>query len=179
MSDASSAGRIGIEVHEGPVRPEWIDINRHVNVAYYVLAFDLGVDALWSRFGITQESIERTGGSTFAVECHVTYQAELDADDAYVVTSEILAFDAKRLHQFQRMYRQRDDALVATCEWMNLFVDLGSRKVALWPDEVLARIRAVATAQTPRNRSLDVGRRMRVPQPLYTLDPDYPLEDSL
>ena len=28
------------------VLPEWIDYNGHMNVAYYVLAFDHGVDAV-------------------------------------------------------------------------------------------------------------------------------------
>ena len=68
---------LGAHVAEGVVLPEWIDVNGHMNVAYYVLAFDLGVDALWEDFGITTDYIERSSGSTFAVECHVTYQQEL------------------------------------------------------------------------------------------------------
>ena len=44
---------IGVEVSSGRVLPAWIDVNNHMNVAYYVLAFDQGVDALWDRFGIT------------------------------------------------------------------------------------------------------------------------------
>ncbi len=35
---------LGTEVARGQVLPEWIDINNHMNVAYYVLAFDQGVD---------------------------------------------------------------------------------------------------------------------------------------
>ena len=113
---SASDSMTGIEVYRGRVQPGWIDVNKHMNVAYYVLAFDLGVDALWSRFGITAEWIAATQGSTFAVEAHVTYQAELNLDDEFVVTSEILAFDSKRVHQFQRMYRAADDVLVASCE---------------------------------------------------------------
>ena len=37
---------LGIEVTRGTVLPEWIDINDHMNVAYYLLAFDQAVDAL-------------------------------------------------------------------------------------------------------------------------------------
>ena len=100
-------GFMGAETYRGSVEPAWIDVNAHVNVAYYVLAFDLGVDALWTRFGITGESIASTGGSTFAVECHVTYQAELVEGDEFAVTSQVLACDEKRIHQFQRLYRLR------------------------------------------------------------------------
>lgn len=164
----------GIEVYRGRVEPGWIDVNQHMNVAYYVLAFDLGVDALWSRFGITAEWIAATQGSTFAVEAHVTYQAELNLDDEFFVTSEILAFDAKRIHQFQRMYRASDGVLVASCEWMNLFVDLSIRKVAEWPADVLARIRAIAKAQCGSEWPPEAGRRMAVREPYFTLHDEYP-----
>jgi acyl-CoA thioester hydrolase len=164
-----AAGYPGIEVYRGRVRPEWIDVNDHMNVAFYVLAFDLGVDALWTRFGITNDTIASTRGSTFAVEAHLTYQAELHLDDEFVVTTEILAYDEKRIHQFQRMYRGSDGALVATAEWMNLFVDLAVRKVAAWPAEILARIAAIAGAQERSGAPAEIGRRLSVKKPLYTL----------
>ena len=91
-----------VATSSGKVLPEWIDINGHMNVAYYVLAFDLGVDALWRQLGITDKYIETTQCSTFAVECHVTYQAELKEAEPYIVTSQILAYDEKRIHQFQK-----------------------------------------------------------------------------
>ena len=168
------AGNTGFEVYRGRVESGWIDVNQHMNVAYYVLAFDLGVDALWSRFGITDEWIRATKGSTFAVEAHVTYQAELNRDDEFVVTSEILAFDAKRIHQLQRMYRSRDGVLVATCEWMNPFVDLSVRRVAEWPADVLARIRSIAETQTGSDWPDVAGRRMAVKAPSFTLHNEYP-----
>lgn len=177
MTPVDTATYPGVEVSGGQVLPAWIDINRHMNVAYYVLAFDQGVDALWQRFGITAESIAATGQSTFAVECHVTYQAELDLDDAFVVTSVVLAYDTKRIHQFQRMFRARDGVLVATCEWMNLCVDLGVRKVAPWRDDVLARIDAFARGQERAALPPEAGRRMAVREPLYTCNPDYPRAD--
>ena len=34
---------LGCEVARGRVLPEWIDVNNHMNVAYYVLACGLGV----------------------------------------------------------------------------------------------------------------------------------------
>jgi len=48
---------LGIEVARGHVLPEWIDINNHMNVAYYVLAFDQGVDSLWEKFGLSDTHI--------------------------------------------------------------------------------------------------------------------------
>lgn len=159
----------GIEVDRGRVLSEWIDVNGHMNVAYYVLAFDLGVDALWSRFGITDAHIRENLSSTFAVESHVTWRRELHEDEPYVVTAQILAFDEKRIHQFQRMYHADDGYLAATAEWMNLHVDLNTRRVAPWPEAILDGIRDVAESQGDWPYPEEAGRRMQVPKPLYSM----------
>ena len=158
---------LGAEICRGEVLPEWIDVNGHMNVAYYVLAFDLAVDALWSEFGITDEHIRSNDSSTFAVESHVMYRRELKEAEPYIVTAQILAYDEKRIHQFQRMYHAEEGFLAATAEWMNLHVDLSTRRVAPWPQAILAGIRDVANAQGDWPYPKDAGRIMRVGKPLY------------
>ena len=160
---------LGVEVSTGRVLPEWIDVNNHMNVAFYVLAFDQGVDALWDRFGITDEHIREMNSSTFAVESHVVYRRELRLDDPYIVTAQILAFDDKRIHQFQRLYHAEEHFLAATAEWMNLHVDLNTRRVAPWPQEILADIAAVAESQGDWSWPHDAGRRMHVPSPIFAV----------
>jgi acyl-CoA thioester hydrolase len=160
----------GAPTTSGVVKPEWIDINSHMNVAYYVLAFDLAVDALWAKFGISDEYIHNTRGSTFAVECHVNYLRELKEGQAYCITSQILAYDAKRIHQFQRMYHADEKYLVATAEWMNLHVDLDTRKVSTWPDAILQSISERASEQGPSAFPVAAGQKMSVAKPLYRLD---------
>ena len=155
----------GVEAHRGVVVPEWIDINNHMNVAYYVLAFDQGIDAIWQNFGITDEYIREQNNSTFAVEAHVMYRRELRLDDPYVVTTQVLAFDAKRLHQFQRMYHATEGYLAATAEWMNLHVDMDTRRVSPWPAQILKGIREFATRHGDERMPADAGRRMRIKEP--------------
>ena len=161
--------RLGNDVSRGNVLPEWIDINGHMNVAYYVLAFDQGVDALWTRFGITDEHIRENLSSTFAVESHVMWLRELHEGDPYIVTAQILAFDEKRIHQIQRMYHAEKGFLAATAEWMNLHVDLATRRVAPWPDVILDCIRKAAASQAECSYPEEAGRRMQVPKPLYSV----------
>ena len=67
----------GVYITEGKVIPDWIDVNGHMNVAYYVKAFDLGVDEQWIQLGMTHEYIVSEQYSTFSVESHVTYQREI------------------------------------------------------------------------------------------------------
>lgn len=166
MSKLEIAGTI---VYQGKVLPEWIDLNNHMNVAYYILAFDHGVDALWDQFGITDDYMADTRGSTFAVECHVTYQKELLEGDPFIVTAQILGFDEKRIYQFQRIYHAEKGYLAATGEWMNLHVDLVSRRVSPWPDEILAQIRELAEGQTDQSWPEQAGRQMKIEKPLYSL----------
>ena len=164
---ASGNGMIGIKIGAGQVLPEWIDINGHMNVAYYVLAFDLGIDGLWGEFGITDEHIQSNHSSTFAVESHVIYRRELKEDDRFIVTAQILAYDQKRIHQFQRMYHAKDGFLAATAEWMSLHVNMKTRRVAPWPDKILENINRVALSQGNWSYPSDAGRVMRVAEPLF------------
>lgn len=160
----------GYSVITGNVLPEWIDINGHMNVAYYVLAFDKAVDGLWAELGITDEYIETTGGSTFAVEGHVTWQRELCEGEPYRVTSQILAYDEKRIHQFQRMYHAEVGYLAATAEWLNLHVDLETRRVSPWPDFVLQSLATFTAGQRGLGYPVEAGRKMIVPKPIWRVD---------
>ncbi len=157
----------GVVVHRDRVHADWIDVNDHMNVAYYVLAFDQAVDRLWQRFGIDSDYIATHNDSTFAVECHVTWQRELCADDGFFVTSQILAFDAKRIHHFMRMYDERNERLAATAEWMNLHVDLDSRRVSAWPERIVAAIAEFAAGHGETPLPAEACSRMRVREPRW------------
>ncbi len=158
----------GIEVVRGKVLPEWIDVNNHMNVAYYVLAFDQAVDSLWEEFGITTDHINVTSSSTFAVESHVTWQKELSIHEPYIITSQLLAYDNKRIHTFMRMYHAEKHFLAATAEWLNLHVDLNVRKVSPWPDKIRDRIAAFADRQLDWGWPAEAGKQMHVAHPIYS-----------
>ena len=159
---------IGHEITRGTVLPEWIDYNDHMNVAYYLLAFDHAVDALWDVFGLTHEYILTHSSSTIAAESHVTWQREIVEGAPYVITTQILAYDEKRIHQFQRMYHAEDGFLAATCEWMNLHFDTNIRRITPWPEKIRARVAEFADNQAQIPWPEQAGRRIHVKSPLYT-----------
>ena len=70
-------------------------------------------------------------------------------------------------HQFQRLYHAEEHFLAATAEWMNLHVDLETRRVAPWPQTILADITRVAGSQGDWPWPHDAGRRMQVPSPIF------------
>jgi len=132
-----------LALYRETVHPEWIDYNGHMNVAYYVLAFDHATDAFFDFLGL--DEAYRTGNncSTFAVESHVTYVRELHAGDPMRFATRLVGYDEKRLHYFHYMYHGEDGFLAATAEWLSLHVDMGTRRVTPMPRALLDRLAAV------------------------------------
>ena len=144
--------------HRGAVRPEWIDANGHMNVGYYLVAFDLATDTFCEQFGIGWSYAEHQLGMVFILEAHATYDRELRSGDPLRVTTQILDFDEKRLHFFHAMYHGNAGWLAATNELLMLHVDHGSRRAAPWRAETLERIAAVAAAHRTLPRPERAGR---------------------
>lgn len=149
---------------EGELRPEWIDSNGHLNLAYYVVLFDQGTDAIYDAMGIGQD-YRPTGHGTFAAETHTLYAQELVLGDRVRVTTQIIALDEKRLHLAHEMHRIADGRLAAAQEILFLHVDLRRRKVVPWLAPVLPRLQAAAAAHVALAVPDWVGRRIALTTP--------------
>ena len=151
-----------LALYEAEVRPEWIDYNGHMNVAYYVLAFDLATDALFDFAGVGKSYTEARGHSVFAVEAHVTYRRELCGGEAIRVTTQFLGFDDKRMHFVHHMVHAAGGWCAATSEWLGLHVDMGARRAAPFPGDVAARLGAIREAHASLPVPPEVGRVIRL-----------------
>lgn len=143
------------------VRPEWLDFNGHMNVAYYVLAFDQMVDGIFELLGIDAAYRATRKLTMFALESHVMWQRELHRDDPLRMTVQFLGVDGKCLHSLYKMYHASEGFLASTSEWMQICVDLEARRSAPWDPEVRARIDEVLARQRHLPRPPEVGRVMR------------------
>lgn len=130
----------------GVVLPGWIDSNDHMNLAYYLVLFDQGTDGIYDAFGMDRTYKARTNCGTFAAESHILYENELRLGDAVRVSTVVVSVDAKRLHLAHEMHRVSDGVRAAMQEILLLHVDLGTRRVSPWPEDVLARLTAAAAA---------------------------------
>lgn len=137
---------------QGLVRDDWIDYNGHMNVAYYVLAFDFGTDGLLDLLGLDADYRTRTAHSTFALEMHVTYSREIGRAEPYLITSRVLDADHKRIHMFHEMRHTRDGWLAASNEVITMHIDMQRRRSKAFPADVQARVDAMkaAHASLPR-----------------------------
>ena len=146
--------------HEEVVRPEWIDSNGHMNLAYYVVIFDHATDLVFDTVDIGAAYRARTGNSCFVVETHTIYEQEVREGERVVVPSRVLGMDGKRLHLFHEMFRLGGGRRVAAQEIMCVHVDMVTRRTAAWPSETRVgleeAVRAGATEPLPEG----VGRRI-------------------
>ena len=110
---------------------EWTDYNNHMNVAYYVLIFDLfGAETLMNKFEMGEHSAKTTKKSTMVVESHITYNQEVKEDDEVDVNLTYFNHDKKRLQYKLEMIHKNKRYLAATMEFLSLYVDLNERKVS-------------------------------------------------
>jgi acyl-CoA thioester hydrolase len=150
----------GVVTSSYTVLPEWLDYNDHMNVAYYIATFDLGIDALKAVYGIDSDYIENKQRSTVALEAHITYQNEAVLGEQLDVHSRVLDFDGKRTHIYQEMYRGED--LLATQETLSISFDLKMRKSCPFDGEVAPRIKQLHEAQLSLARPEWVGKNVGI-----------------
>jgi acyl-CoA thioester hydrolase len=147
-----------LDRHRAKVLPEWIDWNGHMNVGFYVVAFDKATDTLCEQFGCSWEYTKRKLGMTFVLEAHVTYDREVTEGDPLRITTQILDHDAKRLHFIHMMHHADEGYLAATNELMLMNIDYESRRSAPWPDFAMERIEKLAAAHAKLPRPRQAGR---------------------
>ncbi len=117
---------------------EWTDYNNHMNVAYYVLIFDIhGAEKLMDIFNMGEQSAKNTKKSTMVVESHISYNQEVKEGDEVDVNLIYFDHDKKRLQYKLEMVHKEKKYLASTIEILALYVDLGERKVAEFEKEKL------------------------------------------
>ncbi len=147
-----------LQLHEETVRPEWLDYNGHMNLAYYLVAFDHASDKFLHHMGLGEAYTRASGGSIFVVETHVVYRRELGPAAPLRFTTQLLGHDAKRLHFIHHMYHAREGFLTAANEVMALHVGLAARHAAPMPDDVMATLKALQAAHDRLPRPPEAGR---------------------
>ena len=149
-------------VFDTVVKPDWIDHNGHMNVGYFVVAFDEATDAVYETWGLGMDYPETSGCSVFTLGVNVDYLAELFEGDALRIETLLVDHDEKRIHYFHRMFNSGTGKLAATNECLCMNVGLESRQSAPFPTGVLERLaRARHDGEPPDGfgRKLEIRRR--------------------
>jgi acyl-CoA thioester hydrolase len=147
------------------VKPEWLDLNGHMNVAFYLRAVDDGSNAFFDALGLGWDYTEAGAGSIFVTSCNMDFKRELFAGDALLVTSQLLDWSAKLIHCYAEVFNTRENYLAATCESIYMHIAFATRRSAPMPEHAqqqLAKIQLVHAARLARptnlNRPLEIRR---------------------
>ena len=117
------------------IKSEWTDYNNHLNMAYYVLIFDVAWEVMLKKFNMGEQSAKTSGMSTMVVETNTTYDNEIKEGDQVEILLTFFDHDKKRLHFKMEMIEKKTNKLSSTIEMLSLHVDLNKRKVAEFDQE--------------------------------------------
>ncbi len=144
------------------VKPDWIDYNGHLNMAYYNVLFDQGIDEAFETVGLGLDYLKARGGSFFTAETHVCYLREVSLEDPVRVRVHLLDCDAKRAHVFEELVHAEEGWTSATLEQMSLHVDMQAKKVTPWPDDIAENFKAMHAAHSALPIPPQVGRVIKI-----------------
>ena len=126
---------MSVHVSNQIIKSEWTDYNNHLNMAYYVLIFDVAWEVMLKKFNMGEQSAKTNGMSTMVVETNTTYNNEVQEGDEVEILLTFFDHDKKRLHFRMEMIEKKTKKLASTIEMLSLHVDLNIRKVAEFDQE--------------------------------------------
>ncbi|MBC3232264.1 thioesterase family protein [Pseudomonas lurida] len=145
------------------VLPDWVDYNGHLRDAFYLLIFSYATDALMDKLGLDSENREASGHSLFTLELHLNYLHEVKLGAEVQVRTQLIAFDAKRLHLYHSLHLAGDEKELAGNEQMLLHVDLAGPHSAPFTEATLATLATISAEQADLARPALLGRVIGLP----------------
>ena len=126
---------MSVHVSNQIIKSEWTDYNNQLNMAYYVLIFDVAWEVMLKKFNMGEQSAKTSGMSTMVVETNTTYDNEIKEGDEVEILLTFFDHDKKRLHFRMEMIEKKTKKISSTIEMLSLHVDLKKRKVAEFDQE--------------------------------------------
>ena len=121
-------------VFNQPVKSEWIDYNKHMQDAYYGLAFSYAVDHFQDCVGFDERYRTQSGCTIYVLEDHKFYLNEVKLGSELVIRTRLVDADKKKFILHSEMSVQ--DTLVATSEMLQAHINTNPKpRVTEMPSE--------------------------------------------
>jgi acyl-CoA thioester hydrolase len=114
---------------------EWVDYNNHLNMTYYILIFDQALEVILEKFKMGADSAKNEKRSTMVVETNTKYINEVQEGNEVDILLTFFNHDKKRLHLKMEMVKKKTKRILASIEWLSLYVNLETRKVTEFENE--------------------------------------------
>jgi acyl-CoA thioester hydrolase len=125
------------------VKSDWLDANGHMNVAYYLSAFDDGGEVFFRDCGIGWDYTAEGQGTLFMSSSDLDFKRELFRGDRLRVETILIDWTPKLIHTFQTLLHADDGFFAASAEILFVHVAFGDRKSAPMPSAAQSRLAAV------------------------------------
>ena len=131
-----------VQVRELPLQlqmeipPEWEDRNGHVGVQYFQALFALGAWRVLEEINVDEDWFRRNQRSQFDVEHHLFYRSEIRVGDQVSTYNRVLGKSDRRFHGMYLVINDSTDRLAATLEYITVGVDMQSRRMAAFPEDL-------------------------------------------
>ncbi|MDT4884739.1 L-carnitine dehydrogenase [compost metagenome] len=114
--------------------------------------------------GLDEAGRAATGHTLYTLECHLNYLAEVKLGAEVEVRTQLLGFDAKRLHIHHSLHYPGEAAELAASEQMLMNIDSLQGRSAPFAEPVLGCIRRMAEDQAELPPPAHVGRVIALPR---------------
>ena len=132
-----------MELYRGLIFPWQCDHMGHMNVMYYVHAFDQAFGGLLAEAGFTPAAMRETGMGFADVKHEIEYRAEQRAGDRVVVTGGFSRLGNSSAEVSLTMTNPDTGATAAVTRITSVHFDLAARRSAPIPAEARARIESL------------------------------------
>jgi acyl-CoA thioester hydrolase len=134
----SDSDRGLVETGRFVAHPWYCDANAHLNTRFFQGFFD---DATQHLLALCGHGRQAQGGDIGVVDarCAMEYKAEVAPGALIVVTSGFKALGGKSFTSLHEMRSVDGATLLATCEIVSVFFDLGARKAVAMTEDFRAR----------------------------------------
>ena len=150
-----------LDIYRCQVIQEWVDYNNHMTEAAYLTVFGWASDVLFQFIGV-DDAYRAAGSSFYTVETHIVYEREAALNDSLKITTQILDFDAKRLHFNHEMFDHETNDRLSTCEQMLLHVDSKAAKSSPIKTPVAVVLKAILSSHRKLAIPPEVGRIIKI-----------------
>ncbi len=120
--------------------PEFQDYNGHVNVSHHYALHMAACEADLDAMGLSIERIQREGVTLFSAEHRLMFLAEMHVGEQASGHVRWLGRSDKVAHGVIVLVNDATDRIASLCEFVELSVDLGTRRTAAFTPDVAAAL---------------------------------------
>ena len=150
-------------VDSGVVHFAQIDANRHVNVIQYLQILTDATIIRLSDYGLDPDYPLRRGKGIFSVDHHARYLRELRLGDEYSVHVHLISATDKAVHTMACLVRSATGQTSCTLESLLVNVDLDTRHVVRFDDDIQQLLSAALTESVELDLSGSCCELIRIP----------------